>query len=507
MRFLFWASKALARLRESRQAARNLALWQRWGGIVAPLLLLTSGAELVYWTPPTMQAAPLEAVPIFLEAVFHSSLALWLLWALLRARLSASSTRLWLLSVAICFWYIWITPYTVRGYDAPGHLSYVEIIAIGLRFPSPGDCWVCYHPPLYYLAVAPFFRVFLVTPHFSAPKELQILGGYLFAAALLYFFRLAEAVVENRRDRILALLLIIFLPVTMLSSGRIGNDVLAYFLWMAAVYHAALWEDTLDAGRLIRAFVFLSLGFVTKMSIAVPAAAVLATIVTTMLRRTAHRRTIVRQCALASVLPILSLIGYFYWSRSFIRQGITGNIQGMWWKYRVHPTFEKAMTFHLGRFLTGFAYPKTDAGGREYFWVYWLKTGLIGAWTFDQTGAATATRGLSFFCLALIALAAATAILYRRHLLRTTPTVLLWITVLSPLASLKYWMDNAYSSSGDARYVYPVFPAAALVFARLQAGARDNGNTPLLVAGYVAEALFIVCGACFVFAVLTNVSL
>lgn len=48
------------------------------------------------------------------------------------------------------FVYVQETTYDQRGHDIGGHLAYVRIIAEQHHIPSAGECWTCYHPPLYY---------------------------------------------------------------------------------------------------------------------------------------------------------------------------------------------------------------------------------------------------------------------------------------------------------------------------------------------------------------------
>jgi len=69
------------------------------------------------------------------------------------------------------------------NYDLGPHMIYINVLAQDMRIPSNYECFVCYHPPLYYIIAAP------ASYDFNVLRQVQMLFSFLtlaFGVALIY---------------------------------------------------------------------------------------------------------------------------------------------------------------------------------------------------------------------------------------------------------------------------------------------------------------------------------
>ncbi len=479
-------------------------IWRRWGGIVAPAGLLLTGALLILPTHDGL-AAPVSLFSVILEILFHALLISWLFWFFVRARLSSQSKILWLIALAFCVYYTMRTDAFSRSYDAQGHRDYVEIIARRHFLPHPKDCWVCYHPPVYYLAAAPFYAVFLATPHFAAAEELHILSAYLFAFLLIVFFRMSERYIPDPRDQLTAFALMAALPTSIMFGCRIGNDSLTYILWIIAVERTALWESSGARNDLWIAAGALALGCLTKMSIACPMSAVGLAVLTVFVEKPERRAEILRQAWLPAVVVAVTLVAYVAWSRSFISQGVTGNTEGLPAELRMHLKVWSVFVLNMKPYLTEYANLWQNSGGREYFWNLWLKTALVGGWSLLYPGGRLLMSILSAALLPVLFVFGLMTLRLGRES-GGLPSVLTWSVMMSPVFNFLYLWHGGWASMGEARYVYPFVPVATILYARLVGIARVTGHERLALWADGAGLLFIAAGMAFLTSLFLNFS-
>ena len=74
--------------------------------------------------------------------------------------------------------YVLTTPYWLREHDVWFHVEYLQLVSETLSVPAFDQCWLCYHPPLYYYLLAPWLR----TAQAIWPIPYQaLLGAQLFS--------------------------------------------------------------------------------------------------------------------------------------------------------------------------------------------------------------------------------------------------------------------------------------------------------------------------------------
>jgi 4-amino-4-deoxy-L-arabinose transferase-like glycosyltransferase len=141
------------------------------------------------------------------------------------------------------------------GPDEPGHLAYVQSLALDGRFPALGEqdtyrpgaaiSHQVQHPPLYYLLAAAVYRIALPLPEAARLEALRLLSALLGLASLWLLWRLTAAILAPDDPRHLAAVAALaFLPLFGYMTAVVSNDPLAVLLCLAA-FRAAV---TLMAG-------------------------------------------------------------------------------------------------------------------------------------------------------------------------------------------------------------------------------------------------------------------
>jgi len=476
---------------------RAVDAWRRWGGFAAPAALILSGALLVALQPAPKTPIAVGSVPaLALQAVFYGSLLGWLAWALLRARLSALSKAFWLVFMVLAVWYASGTRPWQRSYDWNGHDDYVQFIVDRQALPKARSCWICYHPPLYYMAAAPVYRVFRATPLGHPADEMQFLSVGIFGLFLLYFLLLVESTIESDAARLLACLALAAAPTTVINSARIGNDILLYLFWMGATFHTVRWERDFARRDLMIAAAYLGLGFITKGNAAVPVLAFAATLVMAFAREPGRRRDIVGQGVPALAIVGLGAAAYLFWSRHFILSGLSPNSYLLANSLKIEQTALNQLAFDVKAFVMEFAEPHNSLGARENFLNFFFKTSILGDWTFTLEGARATMRLLS---AAYVAAAMVLAVMLGRALRvrGRLPGMFSSILVIAPLMTLAHRWHEANVTVSDARYVYPMFAVAAIVYVLLLEKLDGDGQVGIYRLGVTVLCAFICFGAAF----------
>ena len=146
--------------------------------------------------------------------------------------------------VFLRYFYMSATPYYARAYDFHGHIDVIRYIAEHLSLPPTRLLWEAYQMPLYYVLLAPLYRLvswFGLSFHEAA--AVLRLPSFLFSVLTLFVgVRLAQRVFQKDvvSLRIVAMLLATF-PWLLYLSSQITNDVLTTFvgfLWIAVLYRA-----------------------------------------------------------------------------------------------------------------------------------------------------------------------------------------------------------------------------------------------------------------------------
>lgn len=324
--------------------------------------------------------------------------------------------------------YVFATSYTIRAYDADGHLEYIRYVAQHLALPPIRDGWEFYQAPLYYMLTGLWLYVaemwgrtlpFLIrdTQWIAFFFSVATLGAFAWVATLLF-------VRKEKIERGLFLVSLAVLPSILFLSARINNDVLLLLwealglglliawwqkgrwrTWWLAVLMIALSILTKTNGLLLVPVAFVLLAFKPRLSL----------------------KTKMFTGAL-SVLMLILLTGWIFTLREGATPGQplvvnTGNLSSGLFVQNTVETFTELNPLRM--ILRPYNNPWDDAFGRQYFWEYLFKSAFFGEFDFGPDlrplASAILVCGLLLLAYAVYGL----WLCIRREALRTLP---LWST-------------------------------------------------------------------------------
>src|SRR4029078_5753164 len=114
----------------------------------------------------------------------YAPLSLYFAGLLLRRlRFDRGTVAILLAALTLYFLYLGYTSPGERNYDGPEQIKYLTYIAENHAIPPSKHCFICHHPPLYYLLAAFAYAFFEATK--VAPNPF---GVQLFSLAIFFGF-------------------------------------------------------------------------------------------------------------------------------------------------------------------------------------------------------------------------------------------------------------------------------------------------------------------------------
>ncbi len=200
-----------------------------------------------------------------ITAVVLGGAALVLAGTLLRRlRFDVGTQVILLAGLVLYFLYLSYTTFGERNYDGPEQLKYIEYIAKNHAIPPSKHCFICHHPPLYYVVGAVFHRFFDLTRLAPNPFAVQLVSLGMFFAFLVYGALFARLFSDDSRTVRIATAILVFWPYSFHNSVRIHNDTLVATLVAGGMYYTARWWQEERPRHLYLAALFSALGVLTK---------------------------------------------------------------------------------------------------------------------------------------------------------------------------------------------------------------------------------------------------
>lgn len=428
-----------------------------------------------------------------------------------RLRFDRGTTAILLGGLVLYFLYLGYTSPGERNYDGPEQLDkYIGYILEHHRLPlaknkPPHGCFICHHPPLYYVIGALAQRAFEITRVAPKPVNLQVFSLAIFFAFLVYGVLLARLFSERARTVRVAAALLVFWPYSIHNSVRIHNDTLVTALVAAGFYHAARWYKRGEPRHLYAAGAFAALGILTKSSAYALVGCIGLLLAWRFFTRSGRARLLARGAATMAI--VAAAVGVLYLrTLDDIRRGepIAADM--------CHRTFGTACDIrkseHTGNKPINYLYldvPKLlrdpymiihgDESGKQYFWNHVIKSSLFGTHNkvADRETAYSLNRKLGFAMnvglFAMLIYAAIAGVLGARRGLRRFAIPLLFVAVSSAtLMAFKIAIPAPHHT--DFRHIYFAIAPAALLFAAAVEHMRSR-HAALGVAGTALFAPFL----------------
>jgi hypothetical protein len=217
------------------------------------------------------------------------------------------------------------------GPDEPGHIAYIESLALDGRFPALGAADIyrpgaaishqVQHPPLYYLAAAAVYRAARLLPEDGRIRVLRAFSALLGVLSLWLLWLLTGLTFPGRSAaRLAAVALLAFLPMFGYMSGVVNNDALVLPLCLGTLYVTG----TIVVGdralrRHLLAGLLAGLAVFTK---EVALALLPVTLVAVMVPRRDDGLPLRRRLAGAALIAVVALaIPAVWWARNLVVSG------------------------------------------------------------------------------------------------------------------------------------------------------------------------------------------
>lgn len=426
------ANKELAPYRQSGKTHYTVKL--RNGGGPGGFMVFVKMNSIIGWS--------INVLAIISFAMFFVFLA---------RRFRFGKTLLVLFFLGIVFRTIFFTmiPYKVFSMDVEGHISYVQYIIEKHDIPGDKDCWSCYHPPVYYVAAAPFY---MLGETLGLPGTTGLQSFSLLISVLTTFFGLLflQNILQGRA-LVLSSALWIFWPLMIMVAPRIGNDQLFYLLHVLCMW-AGISYFKKGLGRyLIAAVVSSALALWTKSTGSVSLCMVFVFAVGRFFTADGFRKPSKSEVV---AWIMFALVAVAFVAQKVFGSELVGNAGALNSAMRVPNEAFNYLFFDLRNFLENpFTHGWDSSMGRDYFWNFALKSSLFGEWIMLQTpaGRILATV-ISVLLLGIIVYAI-------RGFWKTRLGFVHWVLLLQGAAFIAALMalriKYPFACSSDFRYIVP----------------------------------------------------
>jgi hypothetical protein len=425
------------------------------GGGDANLLFQTSWAD------------PVISFPVFLIGALILLLALFILLEKKPAPWITVMTALFIAASLLRVFYVFSTPYWVRGHDTDGHIEYMSYIVEHAELPDPNKGWEYWQPPLYYALgamslgaseAAGFSRSEALFGIQLWSLVLSILTlGFIIWSGLVFF--------NDSRERQFALPIyfsvLAFFPGLILMSARINNDVLATALGFFAVAALASWWKSGSRLMWVTMIFAIALFILTKSN---GILLLVAAYFCLLLRYKKGWKEMVVN-GLLGLLVVGMVSGWFsaYRILQDSSRDLVGNTDTLSSGLLLENTASSFAIFNPVQMVRiPYNNPWEDSSRRQNFWEYWYRSAFFGEFNFGESRMLMASwiLVLSFilFVIGIVGVIRG----FMNRIPHALP-MLAFFGILS-LGHAAFRFRYPYSSSQDFRYSLPVLiPAAFFV--------------------------------------------
>lgn len=458
--------------------------------------LLLAGLVVVTWAVPLRGPIPGIALAVCAVAAFALTLR--------RLALDAGTIVILLATLALYVMYLGYTQYGERNYDGPAQLQYVQYIASKHAIPPPDHCFICHHPPAYYLAAAAAHAFFERTRIMNPVAGVQVASLAMFMPFVVFAVLLARRFSPEARHHRLVAALVGLWPYSFHNAVRVHNDTLVGSVMVVALYFIVRFYQEGRRRDLYLAGLSVALAVLTKSS-AYAVAAILGVVVLVRLRRTLDPVRLAGRASVAFAIVVAAMLTNAARQKYHVAPGrdrgalcerVLGSACRIADQQLVGNGLKNYVYFDLPGFVAEpYLITERDETGRQLFWNDLLKTSLFGTHNVvpDRETAyelnARLARVMNVLLLAMIAWGAAGYALAgregRRRLRPLGVCVALFIAFAMAFRAL-----IPAPHHNDFRHVFPLLALGAVLFASAAASLARRWR-PLRLAGYALALPFV----------------
>jgi len=410
----------------------------------------------------------------------------WFWWTILLGTVSALLRLLYVLN----------TSHTERAHDVGGHLEYIRYIATHLALPPLKEGWETFHPPLYYIINAVWYRFGMIAGRAESLLTRDLQWGALCASicVALIGIWIGWLLFPERKQRVLAVLfgsVIAVFPGLIYFAARINNDAFVHFWIFLAMALALLWMRSSKMRWWYLAMFMTGLGILSKGNALLFVPVLMGVLL--LKSKISWRRKSIH--VIGGVLLLTILTGWFFGVRWIQGQShLIENVSNLNSRLALPNAVELFTEFNPTRLLMQpYNNPWQDESGRQNFFEYLFRSAFFGEFDFGES-----LKPLSIFMLLLTLLLFIPMIAgfwnaIRRHMQTSS---LLWLTLICFTAGhIGLRIISPFSSSQDFRYSFLLLvPCTAFILQGISGMPRgwQKFYTTILITLIGMCALFIV---------------
>jgi 4-amino-4-deoxy-L-arabinose transferase-like glycosyltransferase len=386
--------------------------------------------------------------------------------------------------------YLGYTVYTERNYDGGAQLEYIEFIVKNHKLPKADTCFVCHHPPLYYVLGAASYAIFARLKIIQPTDGLQLYSLAVFLGFVVYAVMLARELARDRREVQLVAALVVFWPYSVHNCVRVHNDTLVSTLLVAALYYTMRWARHDRPRDLYLAGFVGALGILTKSS-GIVIGALLALILAKRLFTAPNKpKTLLRGAIVGAMLVAALLLNASRKDKPIEREiaprgALCEKLLGSACHIGEHQFVgnkpKNYLWFDLKSYLVEpYFIAERDGAGRQWFWNDLLKSSLFGTHNTvpDRETSYELNKGLAFglnwLLLGMTGYIGAGLVAMGKERRRFAILgVFVALSVLF-LAGFKALIPAPHHN--DFRHVFPVLVPMAIVYAASVAAFRKKSG-------------------------------
>lgn len=357
-------------------------------------------------------------------------------------------------AIALRFFYVVGTPYTLRAYDVMGHIEYIDFLLGNKRLPVMGDGWQWYQPPLYYFAMAgiAWFYQWQSAPMQNAYIAMQWASFVASICTLVVLLRIGKQMLDDQNQKkqfALYAVIISTCPALVYYAARINNDVFLLLFSVIAFYALLQWWFQKKPWQWYGAIFACCIAYLSKGN----AIVMFATAATLLLLQSGMTWKQKWTLAWKSALLIIFCLEWIVAFRllTYGDKGLVGNAGSLNEDLQLTTTVQHLLTFNPIQVLDHpFAHPWLDEERRQYFLEYLYKSAFFGEFsaTDDLRSLAVAILLVAMTTIPLLLWGTVYSCWKRwRH---DAPMIVLSVYILA--AHLFFRISYPFSSSQDFRY-------------------------------------------------------
>lgn len=387
---------------------------------------------------------------------------------------------IFLLGCLLRFFYVINTSIFDRQYDigsidlsvdhtvSGGHLAYIQYLYQQGHLPDfdPTLVYQFNHPPMHHYLSAVVLQFFtpIIKDYNRLYETLQLIPFVSSILLLWSAYRIMRRLLVDERTLEFCMTILAFHPALILLSGSVNNDTLSLLFMVLCIDYTMEWCANHRLWTIIKAALAISLGMMTKQSVALMAFPMALVFIYEWVKER-KKAKILRKTSIQYLIFLLVSMPIGLWF--YIRNMVLYKMPLVWvytlsedtWQYTGNvPVINRFLWPDLKEFFGGLKQFQLGCGYNV--WIQIMRTSVLGEW--DMAGVGRGIKVLAMF-LMLIAFALAMVVFscdvivglrYKRYRVDARTMILLVSTYLvNFVAYLKFYYDYPQECSMSFRYI------------------------------------------------------